>query len=109
MLKIWDSHNSQWLEPIAIYFGKDGVICRVTACKPGDDPLSDGWYNLKGDDLKKIAIIGELKMNKELLPKITEEKAPNCKLNKTETNCPIILNTSFKTCDGCGQYIPNKK
>jgi len=68
MIKIWDNHNSQWLEPMAINFGKDGVIWRVTACKPGDDPLSDGWYDLQGDDLNKIAIIGDIKMNEDLVP-----------------------------------------
>ena len=64
-----DNHNNQWLEPIAIYLDKDNVICRVTACKLGDEPLSDGWYDLQGDDLNKIAIIGDFKFNIDLLPK----------------------------------------
>lgn len=67
-IKIWDSHNQQWLEPMSIFFGKDNIIWRINACKIGEDPLSDGWYDLKGDDLNKIAIIGDIKMNIELLP-----------------------------------------
>lgn len=67
-IKIWDNHNQQWLEPMAIFFGKDNAICRVNACKEGDDPLSKGWYDLQGDDLKKIAIIGDINCNKELIP-----------------------------------------
>ena len=68
-IKIWDNHNKQWLEPMVINFGKEGLIWRVTACKPGEDPLSDGWYDLEGEDLKKIAITGDINMNIELLPK----------------------------------------
>lgn len=67
-IKIWDNHNKQWLEPMVIYFGKDNTICNIHACIPGDDPVSDGWYDLKGDDLKKIAIVGEVNYNTELLP-----------------------------------------
>lgn len=67
-IKIWDDHNKQWLEPMAIYFGKDNTIWKVTACKPGEDPLSDGWYDFVGDDLSMIAITGEFKFNENLLP-----------------------------------------
>lgn len=67
-IKIWDNHNKQWLEPISIFFGKDNTIWRVTACKPGENALSDGWYDLQGEDLNKIAITGELNYNTELLP-----------------------------------------
>jgi hypothetical protein len=66
-IKIWDSHNQQWLEPMAIYFGKDNSIWKIDAVKPGDDPLTDGWYDLRGEDLKKISIIGEIKHNESLL------------------------------------------
>jgi len=69
MIKIWDNHNKQWLEPMKINFGKDGIIWRVTACKPGEDPISDGWYSIIDDGLKKIAIIGDISMNVELIPK----------------------------------------
>jgi len=57
-IKIWDSHNKQWLEPMAIFFDKKGEIWRIDAVKPGEDPLSDGWYDLQGKDLKKITITG---------------------------------------------------
>lgn len=67
-IKIWDNFNKQWLEPMSIYFGKDNVIWKVKACKPNEDPLSDGWYDLMGDDLKNIAIIGDFNYNTELLP-----------------------------------------
>jgi len=66
-IEIWDDHNKQWLEPITIFFGKDNTIWRVTACKVGEDPLSDGWYDLQGEDLKKIAIVGDLNWNLNLL------------------------------------------
>lgn len=69
-IKIWDSHNKQWLEPMSINFGKDGEIWRISAIKKGDDPLSDGWYDLQGKDLNKIAIVGEtINLNSHLLPK----------------------------------------
>ena len=68
-IKIWDDHNKQWLEPMSINFDRENNICRLCACKPGDDPLSDGWYDLKGDDLSEISIVGDLNMNVELFPK----------------------------------------
>lgn len=67
-IKIWDNHNQQWLEPMAIFFGKENTIWRVAACKIGEEPLSDGWYDLQGDDLKKIAIVGDFNWNIDLLP-----------------------------------------
>lgn len=67
-IKIWDNHNKQKLEPIAIFFGKENTIWRVAACKPGDDPITDGWYDLQGDDLKHIAIIGDINYNVHLYP-----------------------------------------
>ena len=69
-IKIWDNHNQQWLEPMAIFFGKDNTVWKVTACKIGEDPLSDGWYDLQGDDLKKIAIVGDFNWNVDLLPSV---------------------------------------
>lgn len=67
-IKIWDNHNQQWLDPMAIFFGKENTIWKVTACKIGEEPLSDGWYDLQGDDLKKIAIVGDFNWNTDLLP-----------------------------------------
>lgn len=67
MVKIFDHTNKQWLEPIAIYFGKDNLIWRVEANIPGEDPISDGWYMFKNEDLCKISIIGEINHNIELL------------------------------------------
>lgn len=67
-IKIWDSKNKQWLEPMAIYFGKDNTIHRIEACEIEADPLSDGWYTFEGDDLKYIAIDGGIEMNTELFP-----------------------------------------
>lgn len=83
MIKIWDDHNKQWLEPMEINFGKDGSIWRVVACKHGEDPLSDGWYNLIDNDLKKIAIIGDIRMNVELIPK--PKVCKNCKSFQKDT------------------------
>lgn len=67
-VKIWDSHNRQWLEPMAIFFDKENTIRRLTACKTGSDPISDGWYDLQGEDLKKVAIVGDFNWNTNLLP-----------------------------------------
>lgn len=68
-IRIWDSHNLQWLEPISISFNNKNEIARVCACMPNADILKDGWYDLKGDDLNKIAIVGDISMNVELVPK----------------------------------------
>lgn len=73
-IKIWDTHNKQWLEPMAIYFGRDNLIWKVDAIIPGADPLSDGWYDLRGDDLKKISITGDIMLNPKLMPKESEKK-----------------------------------
>jgi len=67
MIRIYDHHNKQWLEPMSIFFGDDGFIWKVDAKIPGQDPVSDGWYSLRGDDLKKISIIGGIDYNTELL------------------------------------------
>ena len=67
-IKIWDNHNKQWLEPMSIFFGKDNTIWRITACKEGEDPLSDGWYDLQNKDLESISIIGDISFNTHLLP-----------------------------------------
>ena len=50
-IKIYDSINKQWLEPIAVYFGKDNSIWKITACKIGEDPISDGWFDFHGNVL----------------------------------------------------------
>ena len=46
-IKIWDSRNSQWLEPMSIYFGKKNTIWKINAVKVGEDPLSNGWYDIQ--------------------------------------------------------------
>lgn len=66
-IRIWDNVNKQWLEPMAIYFKDNNTIERVTAIKPDDDPLTDGWYDIKNDDLKHIAIIGDINFNVNLI------------------------------------------
>lgn len=73
-IKIWDSRNRQWLKPMAIYFGKENTIWKIDAIKPGTDPLSDGWYDIQGEDLKKVAIIGDFEYNTELLYSGKERK-----------------------------------
>ena len=67
-MKIWDAWNKQWLEVMAIYFGKDGSIWKIDACDIGSDPLSDGWYDLQGVDLDYIAIDENLRINTHLIP-----------------------------------------
>jgi len=66
-IKIWDSRNKQWLEPMSIYFGKENTIWKIDAVKAGEDPLSDGWYDIQGEDLKKIAVIGDINHNVHLI------------------------------------------
>lgn len=68
-IQIWDNHNRQWLEPIAIFFGKENTVWKVQACLPGANPLTDGWYDIEGDALSRIAITGEISHNTGLLPK----------------------------------------
>ena len=68
-VKIWDNSNKQWLEPMVIFFGKGNSIWKVQAVVPGEDPLSDGWYDLTGNDLQEISITGDIEFNPELLPK----------------------------------------
>lgn len=68
MVKIWDNQNKQWLDPIDIRFDRNNLIASVSAIKPGDDPLKDGWYKIEGDDLNKIAIQGMINMNLHNLP-----------------------------------------
>lgn len=54
---------------MAIYFDPNGEIHMIQAIKEGDlKPIKNGWYKLEGDDLKKIAIIGNVTMNEDLLP-----------------------------------------
>jgi hypothetical protein len=67
-MRIWDKYNKQWLEPSAIFFDNQGKIARVTAVKPGDDPLSDGWYDLQGKDLDQISIDSTIKHNVQDYP-----------------------------------------
>lgn len=55
--KIWDKYNKQWLEPMALFFGKENSIWKVSAKKPNEDALSDGWYDLVEKDLKKIEFV----------------------------------------------------
>ena len=67
MIKIWDSSNKQWLEPMAIYFGNDNSIWKVAAKISGEDAISDGWYDFEGDDLKQVTIMGSVMHNIELI------------------------------------------
>jgi hypothetical protein len=73
-IKIWDSRNRQWLEPMSIYFGKENTIWKIDAVKAGEDPLSDGWYDIQGEDLKKIAVIGDIKHNVHLVENEKKKK-----------------------------------
>jgi hypothetical protein len=73
-IKIWDSRNRQWLEPMAIYFGKENTIWKIDAVKVGEDPLSDGWYDIQGEDLKKIAVIGDINHNVHLVENEKKKK-----------------------------------
>ena len=68
-LKLWDNENKQWLNVMSIFFNKEGNPEKITACKEGDNPLSDGWYDIKEDDLKNVAIKGCISFNEELIPK----------------------------------------
>lgn len=67
-MKIYNSLNKEWLEPIAIFFGKGDLIYRILANKIGENALDDGWYDIQGDLLNHIAICGEIELNNHLLP-----------------------------------------
>lgn len=67
-IKIWDNHNKQWLSPMSIFFDKNDNVGMVKALKIGDDPISNGWYDIEGDDLNKISIIGKIQHNTHLVP-----------------------------------------
>ena len=55
--KIWDKHNKQFLEPMAVFFGEEDTVWKVTAKKYGDNALTDGWYDLQGQDLAQIQFL----------------------------------------------------
>lgn len=55
--KIWDKWNKQWLEPMALFFGKENQIWKINACVPNTEPLKDGWYDLNEEDLKQIEFV----------------------------------------------------
>jgi len=83
-IKIWDSHNKQWLSPMALYFDSNDDVCRISACKVGvTDTLSEGWYIIEKEDLKKVAITGEITLNPHLLP---NDKPKTKKRNSIRTN-----------------------
>lgn len=67
-LQLWDNNNKQWLEIMSIFFDKDGNPSKITAIVPGHDPIKNGWYNIEGEDLKKVAIQGTINLNTELIP-----------------------------------------
>lgn len=67
-MKLWDNHNKQWLVITAIYFDQEGNIERIIANVQGQCELGDPFYNIEGDDLKKIAINQNIVHNKNILP-----------------------------------------
>lgn len=101
-IRIWDSHNEQWLEPVSIFFGKESTIWRVTACKEGEDPLTDGWYDLQGEDLEKISIVGDISFNAHLLPSRQLEARTTCSHEFVIKEYP---SQSYGTCASCGLDI----
>jgi uncharacterized phage-associated protein len=81
MVYIWDGVNKQWLEPMSIHFDNNGLICKISACKPGAEPLGDGYYNITGEDINKVSIVGQIKVNNHILAN---------DLNEALTTKPII-------------------
>jgi hypothetical protein len=71
MIKVYNSKTGKWLEPMILFFGKDGVIWRVDAVEPNEDPMYDGWYKIEGDDLQYVSIVGDVQHGIELLPQKT--------------------------------------
>ncbi len=71
MIKVWDNHNKQWLNPTAIMFDNDGQVCRVSAMEQNHtDPIRDGWWTFEEKDMDKIAVVGGIDHNLKLLPNI---------------------------------------
>ena len=66
---IWFNYQKEWLEVMSIIFDSKGEISKISACKPGAHPISDGWWNLEGKDLKHVGIDANIVFNKELIPK----------------------------------------
>jgi hypothetical protein len=69
-IKIYDSKNKVWLEPMSILFGKDNTIWKITACGIGEDPLTDGYYTYFEKDLIHVAITGDINFNTNLIKDI---------------------------------------
>jgi hypothetical protein len=52
-----------------IFFGGAGdMIWKITAKKPDSDVLTDGWFDFAGETLIKVAIIGDINWNVEIIP-----------------------------------------
>lgn len=67
-LQSYIPERDEWLEVMVIYF-QEGKIYRIDACHQGaNDILSQGWYKIEGDDLKRVAVRGAVQHNAHLFP-----------------------------------------
>ena len=92
-IKIWDDRNKQWLEPISIFFGKDGVIWRIEANKLGEDPLTDGWYKIYDEHLFVVAVDGVISHNVGLIP---DEQRSTSTESKQHFRAPQHIISAYK-------------
>jgi len=54
----------------------------------------------------KLGQLSTYKSVIELLVLFDVKKSSYCKEDNLITDCPIIKYTQFKSCEGCGHYIP---
>lgn len=64
--KIWDKHNKQFLEPMAVFFGEEDTIWKVytgnkrlwckTYKKVNSSVMIDEYYNLNGTVSERISL-----------------------------------------------------
>lgn len=68
-IKIWSVKLKKWLVPISIYFYENAErIWRIEATEINQNPLKDGWYIFKDNEINDIAIVGDINLNLHLLP-----------------------------------------
>jgi len=66
-MRAWDTRNKRWLEVMSISFSGEDIV-KIEAKVPGSNILATGWYTVEREDLAKVAIVGAVLHNTDLLP-----------------------------------------